>query len=70
MKEETFEDYAYKKPVYNREEILKLLKDSFPNRSISGTFNISASKEIYAFEEALRKLGKLNAEKIIKDDRK
>jgi len=60
------EYFAYKYPVYNREEILKLIKECFPNRSISGQFNISASKEIRHFEEKLRELGKINAENLIR----
>lgn len=60
------EYYAYKFPVYSREEILGLLKDSFPNKSISGEYNISASREIRQFETSLRELGKLKAEVIIK----
>jgi len=59
------EYYAYKSPVYSREEILKLLKDSFPNKSMSGDYNISASKELRKFEQSLRELGKSNAEKIL-----
>jgi hypothetical protein len=61
------EYYAYKFPVYSREEIIKLLKDAFPNRSMSGEYNsnISVSKEIRIFEELLRKLGKSNAERIM-----
>lgn len=39
----------------------------FPDKKITGSFNLSASKEIYKFETELRKLGKINAEKIIKD---
>lgn len=66
---EKIEMYAYKNPVYSREEILYLLKTSFPNKSISsilGDFNVSASREIHLFEQKLRELGKINAEKIMK----
>jgi hypothetical protein len=65
---ETLEEWAYKNPVYSREEILELLRKSFPDKSISGVLigKISASKQIYRFEQALRELGKSNAEKIMK----
>ncbi len=60
------EYFAYKYPVYNREEILNLIKECFPNKRVSGQFEISASKEIYQFEHRLRELGKSNAEKLIR----
>jgi len=63
------ENFAYKNPVYSRKEILNLIKECFPDRSISGSFNISASKELYLFEDKLRALGKKNAETIIKKNR-
>lgn len=59
------EYYAYKYPVYSGEEILKLLKDSFPNKLIGGAYKTSASKQLRTFEEGLRKLGKSNAERIL-----
>ena len=65
---ETLEEWAYKNPVYSREEILELLRKSFPDKSISGVFRISASKQIYDFEQALRELGKSNAKKIMKQE--
>jgi len=61
------EYFAYKYPVYNRKEILKLIKECFPNERINGQFEISASKEIYEFEQRLRELGKTNAENLIKN---
>lgn len=67
-KQETLEEYAYKNPVYSREEVLELLQKSFPDKAISGVFNISASKQIYSFEQSLRELGKSNAEKIMKQE--
>lgn len=61
------EYYAYKFPVYSREEILGLLRDSFPHQYMSsGDFRISVSREIRQFETSLRELGKLKAEVIIK----
>lgn len=63
--EEYPEYYAYKYPVYSREEILKLLNESFPNKSMSGKYNVSASEELMLFEEKLRNLGKSNAERIM-----
>lgn len=60
------EYFAYKYPVYNREEILNLIKECFPNRKITGEFEISASKEIYQFENRLREIGKSNAENLIR----
>ena len=50
------EYYAYKYPVYSREEILGLLKDSFEKRT---------SSQIMTFENKLRELGKLKAKKIL-----
>ena len=63
--EEYAEYYAYKNPVYSREEVLRLLTESFPNRSMSGEYNVSASRELILFEEKLRNLGKSNAERIM-----
>lgn len=60
------EYFAYKHPVYNREEILNLIKECFPNRRMSGQFDISASKEIHEFEKRLRDIGKYNAEILIR----
>ena len=60
------EYFAYKYPVYNREEILNLIKECFPNKRMSGQFEISASKEIHQFESKLRELGKNNAETLIR----
>ena len=60
------ESYAYHNPVFSREEILGLLKKYFPNRKLSGQFDISASIQIQEFQDELRKLGKLNAERINK----
>jgi hypothetical protein len=63
--QEYHEYYAYKFPVYSREEVLKILKDVFSNKSMSGEHNISASRELRSFEELLRKLGMSNAERIM-----
>lgn len=60
------EYFAYKYPVYNREEILNLVKECFPNKRMTGQFEISASKEIQLFETKLRELGKSNAENLIR----
>lgn len=60
------EYFAYKHPVYNREEILNLIKECFPNKRMSGQFEISASKEIHLFENRLREIGKSNAENLIR----
>jgi hypothetical protein len=60
------EYFAYKHPVYSREEIIALIKECFPKITMSGQFELSASKEIKFFEEKLRELGKKNAEITIK----
>jgi hypothetical protein len=62
------EYYAYKNPVYNREEILNLLNTCFPNKTISGQFHISVSKEIEQFKSKLRELGLKNAKNILKSN--
>lgn len=60
------EYYAYKFPVYNREEILRLLIECFPSRNVSnGSYNLTVSNEIQLFERKLRELGRANAEKIM-----
>jgi len=63
--DEYSEYFAYKYPVYSREEILNLVEECFPNKRISGEFEISSSKEIHHFKERLKEIGKFNAEKII-----
>lgn len=59
------EYFAYKYPVYSREEILNLIKECFVNKRMTGQFEISASKEIHQFENRLKEIGKFNAENII-----
>lgn len=59
------EYFAYKYPVYNREEILKLVEECFPNKRFTGQFELSASKEIRDLDNKLRELGRINAEKLI-----
>ncbi len=61
--EEYPEYYTYHFPVYSRGEIIKLIKECFPNKIIS---NELISREMKIFEDKLRELGKYNAEKIIK----
>jgi hypothetical protein len=64
------EHYAYKYPVYSREEILSLVKECFPNRRLNGfcggVYEVSAAKEVRLFELKLREIGKINAQKLIK----
>jgi hypothetical protein len=61
------EYFAYNNPVYSRKEMLDLIKECFPNNSMRSSHGyISASQELHKFENELRKLGKLNAENIIK----
>jgi len=48
--------HEYTAPLLSRKEILELIKVCFPNRSMSGEYNISASKELRRFEEGLRYL--------------
>jgi len=59
------EYFAYKHPVYNREEIISLIEECFPDKRMSGDYQISASNEIELFRKKLRELGKTNAKKII-----
>ena len=59
------EYFAYKYPVYSREDILNLIEECFPNKRMSGQFEISASKEIHQFKNKLRELGKSNAKILI-----
>lgn len=61
------EYYGYKNPIYSREEILNLLSNCFPNKTILGDqFNISVLKEIECFKSGLKKLGIENAKNILK----
>ena len=62
--EEYPEYYAWKYPVYSREEIHELIKECFPDRKFSGSFHLSAAKELQRFEHRLREKGKQNAERI------
>lgn len=55
--------YSYNNPVYSRKEILDLIKECFPDKSLNGIYKISASKQIHDFETKLRELGKINSEK-------
>ena len=59
------EYYAFHNPVYNRNEILDLIKEYFPGRNIDGCFNSTASNHIYRFETKLKNLGVINAKKIL-----
>lgn len=63
------EYFAYKYPVYSREEILNLIKECFVNKKLTGQFELSASKEIHQFENRLREIGKINAETIIHNNK-
>lgn len=57
-KKEEYPDYfAYKNPVYSREEILSLINVCFGKDT----------KDIYNFEKKLRELGIKNAELILKN---
>jgi hypothetical protein len=56
------EYFAYNNPVYSREEILKLLNGVFPNKIVDF---LSVSPQLKRFEDALRELGKIKAEKIL-----
>ena len=57
--------FCFQNPTYSRKEILDLLKTCFPNKRVTGQYEISAARELYAFEQELRKLGKQKAEYII-----
>lgn len=59
------EYFAYNYPVYSRKEILELLKECFPDKNISGSFNLSVSNEIHNFEIKLKDLGMRNAKKLM-----
>lgn len=58
--------YAYEYPTYSRKEIDILIEECFPNKRLSGQFEISASTQLQRFCHRLREIGKINAEKIIR----
>lgn len=57
--------YAFRNPVYSGEEILALIKKSFPKRRIEGHYCVSACEQLICFEKQLRELGYLNAIKLV-----
>lgn len=60
------EYYAMNHSVFSRREILDLLKEAFPKKTLSGIdYEISASRELHIFDKKLRELGVTNAEKIV-----
>jgi hypothetical protein len=62
------EDYAFNNAVYSRSEIMDILVNSFPDRRLSGIYEISAAVQIQRFQLLLRELGKENARKILNED--
>lgn len=60
------EYFAYKNPVFSKEEIINLLNESFPDQTIDGGYKISPARELLHFKGKLNELGKVNAEKLIK----
>ena len=69
---EYVELYVFENAVYSRKEILDLLKDCFPEKKLTGiqtngVYNISASQQIYNFEQELINLGKTKAELLMKE---
>lgn len=60
--------YSYHNPVFRRKDILDLINECFGDKSASGKgYKISASKELYLFQQKLRELGDLKAKEYIND---
>ena len=51
------EYYAFIYPLFSRKEVLEIMREAFPNRSYSGMFHTSASKEMDKFQALLRTVG-------------
>ena len=55
------EQYAWDNPVLSRKDVYELFNDVFKDRMIEGAYRISASKQVYRFNNKLRELAKQKA---------
>jgi hypothetical protein len=58
MTQEEIEQYAWENPIFSRKDVYELFNDVFKDKKIEGTYQLSASKQVYEFNSRLRELAK------------